>query len=218
MAATESPGGQGTPPGWHQDPWDHAPFRYWDGAGWTGATARDASAAVPREPGGPPAHEAVKRGWWSKHWPWVVAGVVGFIVGAGAGAAGNTKKTKTATQVRTQTVTHTQTQTQTQTATSTKTAQATAPAPPPSNSGSGAGQSYSGNGEKNLGTVNVPVESVLDWKAAGGFFAINNDPSDSDTIDVNSNANSGSTTVAPGTYHKVDVLATDQWSFTLRPK
>lgn len=31
------------PPGWYADPWQHAPFRYWDGSQWTTSTA----AAMP---------------------------------------------------------------------------------------------------------------------------------------------------------------------------
>lgn len=78
--------------------------------------------------------------------------------------------------------------------------------------------SYSGDGTKNIGTVTVPVDSVLRWKASGGLFAISNDVNDSDQITVSSNGASGETIVVAGMYRKVDVLATDGWSFEIVPQ
>jgi hypothetical protein len=33
--------------GWYDDPWGHAPWRYWDGDLWTDATCESTSAAAP---------------------------------------------------------------------------------------------------------------------------------------------------------------------------
>jgi hypothetical protein len=160
--------------------------------------------------------------WYRSNWKWVVAGVAGVLVGAVAGASGNGTKVRTVVSNETSTQTDTQTVTVRKPArVRTKTVTVTPAAPPtpsPSASGGGGGNSYSGNGQKNVGTVTVPVDSVLKWHAAGGLFAITNDFNDADTIDVSSNASSGETAVAAGTYHKVDVLAAGDWGFTISPK
>jgi hypothetical protein len=217
-------------PGWHPDPEANDSVRYWDGAEWTDHRAplddRLVSSTVGQGNGGAVADPVAgspdstqRKPWLRRSWPWLAAGVAGLFVGAGIGAAGHTA-TKTSTEMST--VTDTVTNTQTETVDKVKTVHDKAPAAPvaatPSDTGSGSGNSYSGSGEKNIGTLNVPTDSVLKWRAGGGYFAINNDVDDTDTIDVMSEAGSGSTTVAAGTYHKVDILAVGDWSFTLVPK
>jgi hypothetical protein len=165
-------------------------------------------------------------GWMRAHWGATIAVIIGFVIGAIAGAGGKSDSTKTDTVTvasgpaaetvtvqapsrSTKTVTvqgATRVRTKTQTV-------AVKPAPPASS-----GNSYSGNGEKNIGTLVVSRESLLQWHASGGTFGILNDPSDNDTIDVSSQAPSGETTVSAGTYHKVDILAIGDWGFTLVPK
>lgn len=82
-------------------------------------------------------------------------------------------------------------------------------------------QYYSGAGDKNLGTVVVPVDSTLTWtngKSLGqpSNFLITNDFSDENTIDVNAIGTHDTTQVSAGTYHKVDVLGTN-WKMQIVP-
>jgi hypothetical protein len=107
--------------------------------------------------------------------------------------------------VRTVTVEHTRT--------IVKRAHSPKPSPQPA-----APLSYSGDGTKNVGTIEIPVDSVLHWKATGGLFAISNDADDDDQITVSSNGSSGETVVAAGTYRKVDIIASDSWNFEIVPQ
>jgi hypothetical protein len=161
--------------------------------------------------------------WLRSNWKWGLAGFLGLGVGA-AVAAGGAPKSRTVVENHTVTQTHTQVVTvrkPPKTKTVTVTAQTPAPAPAPAATpapSTGAGSDYSGSGEKNVGTISVPVDSVLKWHATGGFFTIYNDFNDANTIDVSSQAGSGETSVSAGKYHKVDVIATGDWGFTISPK
>lgn len=78
-------------------------------------------------------------------------------------------------------------------------------------------QYYEGTGDKNLGTIVVPVDSTLEWsQPTKTNFAITNDYSDDNTIDVNSIGTHDTSQVAAGTYHKVDVIGTD-WKMKIVP-
>jgi hypothetical protein len=152
-----------------------------------------------------------------------------LLVGIGIGAvAVGTKKAPRATTV-TQSVAHNvqgPTKTKTvvrnvpgQTKTVTRTVQSATPTPAPSTSGSGG--NYSGDGEKNVGTVNVSQDSTLHWTCSGdcSIFTINNDPGDANSISLSSagSATSGNTSISAGAYHNVTVLTTGTWTFTISP-
>lgn len=83
-------------------------------------------------------------------------------------------------------------------------------------------QYFSGAGDKNLGTIVVPVDSTLIWDNGkdllGGKsnFVITNDYGDDNTIDANAIGTHDSTQVAAGTYHKVEVIGT-KWRFKIVP-
>jgi hypothetical protein len=82
-----------------------------------------------------------------------------------------------------------------------------------------AGQSFSGNGRKNLGDIDVPVESVIEWTNASDMPEIRTIMiSDDDfEIGVSSDATSGTSVLPAGTYKNVDVLG-DEWTLTIRPR
>lgn len=219
---------QGPAPGWRPDPWGEGTHRWWDGTQWTGDVSHGDPRQLGRQAGGSAAPTQVLSGspsgrqpdapeggpaesWFGSNWPWLAALLAGLVVGAAI--AGLSVGTNTTTEVSA--VTETQRETVAKVTTVHDTT--TAPAPGPGQGGAAPGV-YSGDGEKNLGTIKVPVESVLSWHGGGGTFSIINDPGDPHTIDVASTGTSGSTTVAPGTYHDVDVLALGRWSFTLTPK
>jgi hypothetical protein len=152
--------------------------------------------------------------------------VLGLIVGAGIGAAGkSTTKTVTdegptttvqAAQTPARTVTHVVVHNHTRTRTVT---QAAEPAESPSGGASeGGGNSYSGDGTKSLGTLTITQPSTLHWHASEGFFAVEGATSGYDhTIAISSKASSGESSIEPGSYHEVSVLAQGEWSFTITP-
>jgi hypothetical protein len=75
-------------------------------------------------------------------------------------------------------------------------------------------RSFSGNGRKNLGTVRVPEDLTLRWTCDGGVFQIFVDGG----LFVNSQASSGTSAVAAGTYHHVVVNANGNWTITIKPE
>lgn len=105
----------------------------------------------------------------------------------------------------------------------TVTATTTAPAPKPASApkpapAPAASSSFSGNGTKSLGTINVPTASTLEWTCSRCItFGVNNNPSDSGTISIGSNAASGSSAVDAGTYHDVQVISDGNWTIKIVP-
>jgi len=66
-----------------------------------------------------------------------------------------------------------------------------------------------GQGTENMGTVNVPSQSLLRWscpRCSDDNFVTNNNPDDANTVDVNAlNQTSGETIIDAETYHDFDV-------------
>lgn len=75
-------------------------------------------------------------------------------------------------------------------------------------------QSFSGNGGKNLGTITVEEESVLEWTNDGDIFQIFT----ADAVPVNSQGNSGETVLAAGSHADFQVNAVGNWTITIRPR
>jgi hypothetical protein len=79
-------------------------------------------------------------------------------------------------------------------------------------------QTFSGNGSKNIGSIEVETDSVLEWTNSG-------DPAfqqiliyDADFgLNVSSDAGSGDTVVPAGSYSNITV-AGDSWTLTIRPR
>lgn len=80
-------------------------------------------------------------------------------------------------------------------------------------------QTFSGNGRKNLGDIEVPVESVIEWTNDSDMPEIRMIMiSDDDfEIGVSSDATSGTSVLPAGSYKNVDVLG-DEWTITIRPR
>jgi hypothetical protein len=86
-------------------------------------------------------------------------------------------------------------------------------------------KTYTGEGQKNLGTIVVPVSSTVSWECpgcataqegVGANFIIENASSDENRIGVNSlKETHGVTPIAAGTYHTV-VVNTQAESWTIR--
>lgn len=75
-------------------------------------------------------------------------------------------------------------------------------------------QTFSGNGGKNLGTITVAEDSILEWTNDGDIFQI----FDAEFgVPVNSQANSGDTALSAGTYRDFQVNAVGNWTITIRP-
>src|SRR3954469_11974024 len=179
------PEGSSPQPGWYADPSSSRGWRYWDGLSWTEHRSgeRRAQAAPLRRPDASKTGSGVRKPpvvrWLRSNWKWGLAGFLGLGMGA-AVAAGEAPKSRTVVENHTVTQTHTQVVTvrkppKIKTKTVTVTAQTPAPAPAPAATpgpSTGAGSDYSGSGEKNVGTISVPVDSVLKWHATGGFFTI----------------------------------------------
>jgi hypothetical protein len=170
----------------------------------------------------PVAGETAKRPWWQRGWGVAAIAVAGLIVGAGIGTAGkSTAKTVTdkgttttvqaaATPVRT--ITHVVVHTHT------VTTQAPAETKSSEESSSGSAGSYSGSGTKSLGTITILQPSTIHWRATGGVFGITGATANYEhSIALSSKAASGESAVEPGTYNNVQVLAFEEWSFTIDP-
>ena len=83
-------------------------------------------------------------------------------------------------------------------------------------------KTYTGGGAENIGTINVPVESILHWECppcGSDNFIIGNHPNDSKTITVNQlNATSGETHIEEGAYHAVTVNTEgESWTIRITP-
>lgn len=79
---------QSPPPGWHPDPANPAIERWWDGNAWTSNT-RPRSLLTPQTANQP--------GKKKRRWPWVVGGVVAFMIIV-ANLPGGTKSNETSTE------------------------------------------------------------------------------------------------------------------------
>jgi hypothetical protein len=90
-----------------------------------------------------------------------------------------------------------------------------AAAPEPSSSSSSSGKSFSGNGSKNLGTIVVEEESVIEWTNDDAFFSVNDEDFN---LTLHSNASSGDTVIGPGTYTDVEVTAIGNWTIEVKPR
>lgn len=78
----------------------------------------------------------------------------------------------------------------------------------------GSGQEFSGNGARNLGTIEVPKDSTLEWTNDGGTLNI---ISEDGGIFVSSDASNGETAVPAGIYSNVEVLAIGIWTISIAP-
>lgn len=97
---------------------------------------------------------------------------------------------------------------------------AAAPVPPPadeseSSGGSDSAKSFSGNGTKNIGTITVSEESVIEWTNDGELFIAHDEGFE---LSINSDAASGDTVLPPGTYKNVEVMALGTWTMEIRPR
>jgi hypothetical protein len=78
---------------------------------------------------------------------------------------------------------------------------------------------FSGSGSKNIGTVRVQQESILEWTnndEPGFRYIVIYD--DNFGISVDSEAASGDTVVPAGTYPNVYVSGGTSWTITIRPR
>jgi hypothetical protein len=222
-----------TPAGWYDDPQSPGRRRYWDGSRWTEHYAAGAQQATQPMPGVvPPVQQAsaipkpAPAGglkWWQKTGGAVgigiVAGLLGLAIGAGAGASSSDTTTATNTTTTTETSTETVAQTVTQKA---KPAPASASSVGSSGGGPSGTQHFSGSGQKNLGTISVPVDSTLSWSCEGCSstnFIINNARGDDHVIATNGlNQTHGVDPLQAGTYHTVVVDTTGaDWTIDIKP-
>jgi hypothetical protein len=97
----------------------------------------------------------------------------------------------------------------------TQTVTASTPAPTGGSSGSGGALSWTGNGGKTIGTISVPVDSVIKWTHDGSVFQIFDAEN---AIEVNSSAHSGESAISAGTYHKFQVNADGNWTIQIVPQ
>lgn len=79
---------------------------------------------------------------------------------------------------------------------------------------------FSGNGERNLGTINLPRESIVHWTnrlepGLGGYLDIE----DRDyRISIHSSASHGESVVHAGRYVDVDVDGSGDWTLRFVPR
>ena len=137
----------------------------------------------------------------------MVGGVIG-VASAGTDTTITRVTTHALTETQTETTTVAEVHTETETQTETATVREDTPVPGDSD------QTFSGNGSESLGTLEVPVDSTLEWTNDGALFQIFDE---SFGIAVSSLAPNGSTTVAAGTYPNVLVNAVGSWTITISP-
>ena len=95
---------------------------------------------------------------------------------------------------------------------------ASAPKPRPKASSSPDGvRTFSGNGGKNLGTIKVSRESVLEWTSEGALFQIFSSSIEA-PAPVNSQGGSGDTVLSEGDYDEFKVNALGNWTIKIRPR
>jgi predicted RNA-binding Zn-ribbon protein involved in translation (DUF1610 family) len=83
-------------------------------------------------------------------------------------------------------------------------------------------QTFSGTGQKSLGTIIIPTDTVVSWSCpscGNDNFIINNADSDSNSFATNGlDQTSGVDPIAAGTYHTVVIDTTSgPWSITIAP-
>jgi hypothetical protein len=155
------------------------------------------------------------RAWFSHNWGFIAATALGAVVGgligvAAAGTDTTTTRTMTRALTETQTATTTVAEVRTETETETETATVEQPSSEPGESD----QSFSGSGTETIGTLEIPVDSTLEWTNDGALFQIFDA---SFGITVSSLAPSGSTSVSAGVYPNVLVNAVGSWTITISP-
>lgn len=79
---------------------------------------------------------------------------------------------------------------------------------------------FSGNGSTNLGTLKVPTDSVMSWTYTPSdpqlkLFAVQDE---NFQIAISSDAPTGKSAVAAGTYRNVSVNAEGDWTITLKAR
>jgi hypothetical protein len=153
--------------------------------------------------------------WLKAHWKAVGVSVLVFFLGAAIGMSGSSSKSSTTTIIRDHTVTVSgaapvaSTVIETQTVTHTVKAK---PKPKPA----AKKISFSGNGGETLPAFVVGHDSTLRWTNDGAIFQIfDMNPNDFGSIEVNSQAHSGSTAVSAGRYSKIEVNAIGNWTITI---
>lgn len=126
---------------------------------------------------------------------WLISVGVGLIL-AGCGGA-------------TQTVTEPGT-----TVTVTGTPSATSTAPAAARPGA-----YHGNGTKSLGTITINTPSTIAWTCSGcAAFAFTSAPSGTTAIAISSNARSGTSQIAAGSYPNAQIISNGDWTITVTPQ
>jgi hypothetical protein len=176
-------------------------------------------SGMPPPTPGPPAPQHT---WWRSRT--AAAAVVAAIAGAGAGAVvGVTagRKTTTTTVVSNNTVATTVTETQTETQVVRKPARTVTVNPASSAGPSGGGRTYSGNGDKNFGTIDVPVDSTLKWTCqcdpTNGFYLSSDINDQGNDISIQQNGSSGESAVSAGTYRNVHSIGNGTFTFRIVP-
>jgi hypothetical protein len=126
----------------------------------------------------------------------------------GCGSTKYVTTTKTETSTATQTVVRTRKISSLPPITTTDTSTATVTHLPASTN------SFSGNGGENIGTFHVSTESTVRWTCSGEIFQILDF---TESFEINSEGHSGTSQLAPGTYHNVQVNADGNWTMQIVP-
>lgn len=135
----------------------------------------------------------------------------GAITGCGSGGPAETVTVAGAAETTTVDETVTETVEETETVTVTETVKAK-PKPKPASTGDG-GRTFTGNGTKTIPPVRVRTGGNLRWKCPGNEYGFSIYDRDFE-LGVTSDANSGNTYVAPGTYQGVEISGFCDWTVT----
>jgi hypothetical protein len=84
----------------------------------------------------------------------------------------------------------------------------------------GPATTFSGSGPKHIGALVVPRVSAIVWHASGGYLYIGNvsESGNGSLLEFSEKGHSGKTSIAPGTYPSLQVIASGEWGFTLTPE